>query len=136
MSDLRKLRQQQAAMAMKVALQIEKDSEALNKTLAELADKSGKTFEELVAIIDTAHNICEETDQSIYELLKVKQPESVTKANKARDDDSKALSEWRSKNDGRAFTNPAGKTYVVGKFGRLPNWVVEAVNAGTITEKA
>ena len=135
MSDLRKLRQQQAAMAMKVALQIEKDSEALNKTLTEVADKSGKTFEELVAIIDTAHNICEETGQSIYELLKVKQPESVTKANKARDDDSKALSEWRTKNNGRGFTGPNGKTYIVGKFGRLPRWLVEAVKAGTITEK-
>ena len=135
MSDLRKLRQQQAAMAMKVAKQIEKDSEALKKTLTEMADASGKTFEELVAIIDTAHNICEETDQSIYELLKVKQPESATKANKVRDDDSKMMSAWRTKNSGRGFTGPTGKTYVVGTKGRLPTWLAEAIKAGTIPEK-
>lgn len=135
MSDLRKLRQQQAAMAMKVAQQIEKDSVALTKTLTEMADASGKTLEEIVAVIDTAHNICEETGQSIYELLKVKQPDGLTKSNQARDDDSKALSEWRTKNSGRGLTAPTGKTYVVGTKGRLPTWLVDAIKAGTIPEK-
>ena len=92
MSDLKKLKLQQEATAIKIEQQIKKDAAILSEDLHDIAKESGRDLKNIISIMETAIALAEVTKKSIYDLLELDEPIDVVSKNKP--DSDKKYRDW------------------------------------------